>query len=80
MKDTDFELLVTSVRQAGRIKRGEMKPARKVEVRPEDVKAIRSRLDKSQAEFALMIGVVLVQRERDSRGWMITEQGVHAAW
>ena len=57
MKDADFELLVTSVKQAGRIKRGEMKPARKVEVRPEDVKAIRSKLDKSQSEFALMIGV-----------------------
>ena len=57
MKDADFELLVASVRQAGRIKRGEMKPARKVELRPEDVKAIRHRLARSQVEFALMIGV-----------------------
>jgi hypothetical protein len=46
MKDTDFELLVTSVRQAGRTKRGEMKPARKVEVRLADVKAIRSKFDR----------------------------------
>ncbi|HXO29189.1 MAG TPA: hypothetical protein VOA80_17700 [Thermoanaerobaculia bacterium] len=45
MKDSDFQLLVTSVRQAGEIKRGKMKPAAKieVEVRPEDVKAIRSK-------------------------------------
>ncbi len=57
MKDSDFELLVTSVKQAGRIKRGDMEPARKVEVRPEDVKGIRTKLDKSQSEFALMIGV-----------------------
>lgn len=57
MKDSDFELLVTSVRQAGQIKRGEMDPARKLEVRAEDVKAIRAKLNKSQAEFALMIGV-----------------------
>ncbi len=57
MKDSDFELLVTSVRQAGRIRRGEMAPARKFEVRAEDVKAIRTKLDKSQSEFALMIGV-----------------------
>lgn len=57
MKDTDFEQLVTSVRQAGRIKRGEMEPARKFEVRAEDVKAIRVKLHKSQSEFALMIGV-----------------------
>jgi len=57
VKDSDFELLVTSVRQAGRIKRGEAKPARTFEVRAEDVKAIRSKLNKSQSEFALMIGV-----------------------
>lgn len=57
MKDSDFELLVTSVRQAGRIKRGEMEPARRLEVRAEDVKAIRAQLNKSQTEFALMIGV-----------------------
>ena len=57
MKDSDFELLVTSVRQAGRIRRGEMAPARKFEVRAEDVKAIRAKLNKSQSEFALMIGV-----------------------
>ena len=57
MKNADFERLVTSVRQAGRIKRGEMQPARKFEVRAEDVKAIRAKLGKSQSEFALMIGV-----------------------
>lgn len=57
MKSSDFELLVTSVRQAGRIKRGEMKPARRFEVRAGDVKAIREKLNKSQSEFALMIGV-----------------------
>lgn len=57
MKDSDFDLLVTSVRQAGRIKRGEMEPARKFEVSAEDVKAIRAKLNKSQSEFALMIGV-----------------------
>jgi putative transcriptional regulator len=57
VKDTDFEQLVTSVRQAGRIRRGEMEPARRFEVRAEDVKAIRVKLNKSQSEFALMIGV-----------------------
>jgi putative transcriptional regulator len=57
MKDSDFQLLVTSVRKAGEIRRGRMKPAAKIEVRPEDVKAIRSKLSKSQSEFALMIGV-----------------------
>ena len=68
MKDTDFELLVTSVRQAGHIKRGEMEPARKVEVRPEDVKAIRSKLNKSQSEFALMIGVSVATLQNWEQG------------
>ena len=57
MKESDFEKLVESVREAGRIRRGEVEPARRFEVRAEDIKAIRSKLDKSQSEFALMIGV-----------------------
>ncbi len=57
MKDSDFEQLMNSVKQAGRIKRGELEPARKFEVKAEDVKAIRAKLNKSQSEFALMIGV-----------------------
>jgi len=68
VKDADFELLVTSVKQAGRIKRGEMKPARKVEVRPDDVKAIRFKLGKSQSEFALMIGVSVATLQNWEQG------------
>ena len=57
MNDSDFEQLLASVKEAGGIKRGEQEPARKFEVKAEDVKAIRAKLDKSQSEFALMIGV-----------------------
>jgi putative transcriptional regulator len=57
VKDSDFQQLLASVKEAGRIKRGEQEPARKFEVRAEDVRAIRAKLDKSQSEFALMIGV-----------------------
>lgn len=57
MNDADFQELLASVKEAGRIKRGEQEPARKFEVKAEDVKAIRANLDKSQSEFALMIGV-----------------------
>jgi putative transcriptional regulator len=57
VNDSDFQQLLSSVREAGRIKRGEQKPARKFEVKAEDVKAIRAKLNKSQSEFALMIGV-----------------------
>ena len=57
MNDSDFQQLLASVKEAGRIKRGEQEPARKFEVRAEDVRAIRAKLNKSQSEFALMIGV-----------------------
>lgn len=57
MKKDDFERLVESVRQAGRIKRREMKPRRVFEFGPADIQSVRKRLKKSQVEFALMIGV-----------------------
>ena len=57
MRKQDFENLVESIRQAGRIRRKETKPSRVVEFAPVDVKAVRQRLGKSQAEFARMIGV-----------------------
>jgi len=57
MRKGNFDTLVRSVKQAGRIRRGEMRPARVFVFRPADIKAIRRRLKKSQSEFALMIGV-----------------------
>lgn len=57
MKDKDFDRLATSVRQAGRIRRGEAEPTRVFEFKPADVKAAREGLGASQSEFALMIGV-----------------------
>ena len=57
MRKADFESLVTSVRQAGKIHRGKMRASRVFRFSPTDVKAIRHRLKKSQSEFALMIGV-----------------------
>jgi putative transcriptional regulator len=57
MKDKDFQDLLTSIRQAGQIRRGKMKPARVSTFRRADVKGIREKLKASQAQFALMIGV-----------------------
>lgn len=57
MRQKDFDDLVKSIRQAGAIRRGKRHPSRSVRFRPEDVKAIRDGLGKSQAEFALLIGV-----------------------
>ena len=57
MKKKDFDNLIESVKQAGKIKRGEMKAGRTFQFNPADIKSIRQKLKKSQAEFALMIGV-----------------------
>jgi putative transcriptional regulator len=57
MNDKDFANLVESVKQAGQIKRGEIKPGRLFEFSPLDIKAIREQFQKSQREFAYMIGV-----------------------
>lgn len=57
MKEAAFQELLASVRQAGRMRRGTLKPARTTVFRPADVKAVRAKLGTSQSEFALMIGV-----------------------
>lgn len=57
MNDKEFAELVESIKEAGEIKRGLRKPSRVFEYSPMDIKAIRQKLDKSQREFALMIGV-----------------------
>ena len=57
MNKTDFDKLAQSIRQAGKIRRGIMKPSRVRIIEPEDIRVIRQKLKKSQSEFALMIGV-----------------------
>lgn len=57
MNQTAFKELLTSIRQAGRIRRGTLKPSRVTTFRPADVKSVREKLRASQTEFALMIGV-----------------------
>lgn len=57
MKKKAFEGLMASVRQAGRIRRGEGAPSRRVSFKVAEVHRIRRRLGLSQPEFALLIGV-----------------------
>ncbi|MDX2119549.1 MAG: NadS family protein [Gemmatimonadota bacterium] len=59
MNPTDFKKLAASLKQAGKIRRGRLRPARVTTFHPADVRAIREKLDVTQAEFALMIGVSL---------------------
>jgi putative transcriptional regulator len=68
MRKKDFDSLVTSIQEAGKIRRGEMKPGRVTEFASADVKAIRHRLKKSQAEFARMIGVSLATLQNWEQG------------
>jgi len=57
VKKNEFEELLESVKEAGKIKRGELAPSRRFEFEPADVRGIRAKLGLSQSEFALLIGV-----------------------
>jgi len=57
MKKEMFEQLVASVKEAGKIHRGEAKASRTFVFQPEEIRQIRDKLHKSQSEFAQMIGV-----------------------
>jgi hypothetical protein len=52
MKKELFEELIASVKQAGRIHRGEAKPSRTFVFAPEDVPEIQEKLDKSEMATA----------------------------
>jgi putative transcriptional regulator len=73
MKKQDFERLVESVRQAGRIKRRVMKPQRVFEFGPAEIQSVRKRLKKTQAEFALMIGVSVATLRNWEQGRRVPE-------
>ncbi|MBV9067517.1 MAG: helix-turn-helix domain-containing protein [Acidobacteria bacterium] len=57
MKKQLFDELVESIKEAGQIHRGEIRPSREFAFEAQDVRAIREKLQKSQSEFARMIGV-----------------------
>jgi putative transcriptional regulator len=57
MKNELFEELLTSVREGGRILRGQRKPSRSVEIKEPNVVAIRERYGLSQDQFASLLGI-----------------------
>jgi putative transcriptional regulator len=57
MKKNDFNVLLSSIKEAGKIKKGKMKPSRVFSYSIPDIKGIRQKLHVSQNEFAHMIGV-----------------------
>ena len=68
MRQQDFDDLVKSVREAGKIKRGEMVASRRFAFRPDDIRGIRAKLGLSQAEFALLIGVSVATLQNWEQG------------
>lgn len=68
MNEKDFNKLTKSIKEAGEIKAGRKKPSRVFTIMPPEIKRVRAKLNLSQAEFAMMIGVSL----RTLQNW---EQG-----
>lgn len=73
MKPEIFDELVASVREAGAIRRGERRPSRVFEFRPDDVRVVRRKLGLSQVEFADMIGVSVATLRNWEQGRRIPE-------
>jgi putative transcriptional regulator len=57
MKSKNFNELLSSIEEAGKIKRGEAEASRVYEFPEPDVKAIRESVGLSQSKFAAFIGV-----------------------
>ena len=68
MNEQDFAKLSDSIHQAGGIRRGAMKASRITTVEPQDIRTIRAKLDKTQREFAMMIGVSLATLQNWEQG------------
>jgi putative transcriptional regulator len=57
MKNEHFNELIASVKEAGKIKRGEIEASRIHDFPAPDIKAIREGIGFSQSKFAALIGV-----------------------
>ena len=68
MKNEHFNELIASIKEAGKIKRGETQASRTHDFPEPDIKAIRESIGFSQSKFATLIGVSI----RTLQNW---EQG-----
>lgn len=57
MKEEMFDELLESVRQAGRIRKGQLKASRHSVLEEPDVHAIREKYKMTQQEFASLLGI-----------------------
>lgn len=59
MNDKLFNELLSSIHEAGKIKRGEKEPSAKHVVQEIDVKSIRAKFSMTQYDFASFVGISL---------------------
>ena len=78
MKEKHFTALIASVREAGKIRRGEAKPSREFRYDAKEIRAIRAKLGKSQSEFANMIGVKVSTLQNWEQGRREPDGPAHA--
>ena len=71
MRAKEFDALVTSIRQAGAIRRGARRSSRVFDFKREEVRAIRENLGKSQTEFTLLTGVSVATLRNGEEGHRI---------
>ena len=57
-----FNKLTDSISQAGQMRRGSIAPSRTFEYEAMDIKRIRDRLEVSQRQFAMMIGLLVMNQ------------------
>ena len=57
MNEQMFNELLESIEQAGKIRKGQMKPSRRTVLKEPDVLAIREKYDMTQQEFSSLLGI-----------------------
>ena len=73
MKEELFADLISSVREAGAIRRGERPASRVFHLEALDIKSIRTVHKLTQAQFAAMIGVSVRTLQEWEQGWRTPE-------
>ncbi len=68
MKEELFQELLTSVREGGKIMRGEIPPSRKFVINGPDIKHIRENYGLSQNKFAAMLGISVATLQNWEQG------------
>lgn len=68
MNKSDFNELLVSVKEAGRIRRREMNPSRMFLIEDPDVASIREKYSMSQSEFAALLGISLATLQNWEQG------------